>query len=355
MVDHRTASRERSDTDAPLAELEPPAPADVPSTGDDTPAASLWGYVWRVSGWRQAAACAVALGVAALSLAPVEIQRRAVNLLSEPPQDAVATFGVLAIAYAAVIVAHAAVKFGLRMFQSWIAESTVRYTRRHLLDVRGRCAGDAQRSRAGRDVSVVVGEVEKLGGFVGETISQAFVNAFLLIGAVAYMLAVDPQIAMVALALLGPQIVLSPLAQRWLDRLLNHQIGLVRELSDRVSEPVGDPSCTPSEAFRGRGGPLSRLYRNRLRFTAVKTALKTMLNLLTALAPLSVLVFGGFLVLEGEAELGTVVAFMAALERVADPLRDLLSFYRLASQADVQHRNIADYLRDLLSAKPQTP
>lgn len=52
--------------------------------------------------------------------------------------------------------------------------------------------------------------------------------------------------------------------------------------------------------------------------------------------------FGGWLVLEGRTDLGTVVAFSFGFERVSDPFRELITFYRSASDAQMRYRILAD-------------
>ena len=66
--------------------------------------------------------------------------------------------------------------------------------------------------------------------------------------------------------------------------------------------------------------------------------------LLNALAPICVLVGGGYLVIQGETSVGIIVAFISGFDRMSSPMRELLSYYRVASQAAVQHRLIAKWM-----------
>ena len=77
----------------------------------------------------------------------------------------------------------------------------------------------------------------------------------------------------------------------------------------------------------------------------IKFAMKGFVNLLNALAPLSALVFGGYLVIQGETTIGVVVAFISGFDRLAAPLRELIAYYRLAAQAHVQHEMVARWMR----------
>jgi ABC-type bacteriocin/lantibiotic exporter with double-glycine peptidase domain len=71
---------------------------------------------------------------------------------------------------------------------------------------------------------------------------------------------------------------------------------------------------------------------------------KLLTNFMNYLAPLSVLLVGGYLAIEGQTTVGTIVAFISGFERMADPSRQLIAYYRLASESQVQYRLIVDRL-----------
>ena len=48
--------------------------------------------------------------------------------------------------------------------------------------------------------------------------------------------------------------------------------------------------------------------------------------------------------INGGTTVGTIVAFISGFERMADPSRQLIAYYRLASESQVQYRLIADRL-----------
>lgn len=312
-------------------------PAPVARTGDDTPAANVWGYVWRMSGARQCALAALALLVTALNLAPIELQRRLIDDAITPKDPEL--LWRLALVYGGVIVAHQSAKFLLQATQGWLTESAAAYTRRHLLGLyaKGSAGRDAP---PGEAVSILGSEVEKLAGFVGTGPSGALTDVSLLIGVAAYMLWVDPLAAALGLALVAPQALFAPLMQQRLNRLMARQLSLSRELGSEVAETreQGESAlAAPSRLIRG-------LYRNRMAIELWKAAMKAGLNLLNAAAPLGLLAVGGFLVIAGETTVGVLVAFLSGLQRMADPIRDLIGFYRRAAQAQVQHDMIARWM-----------
>jgi ABC-type bacteriocin/lantibiotic exporter with double-glycine peptidase domain len=311
-------------------------PRTVPTTGDDTPAASVYRYLWRMGGPHQLWICTLALAVAALSMVPLELQRRIVNgAIGDRDLDLLMRLGVL---YGVVVLLGVGLKYALRVYQGWLAESAIRYTRAHLGRIHQERAA-TEEGDEGRAVSIIGAEVEKLGGFVGNGLSQPVVNAGMLVAIVGYMLMVEPVIAVVSLLFLLPQALAVPLIQRAVNRLIERRVGLLREVGDLVAGRVDE-----GEPGRRLPAELDRVYGNRIRIYLLKYAQKLLVNLMNGLAPLSVLVVGGYLVIEGQTTIGVIVAFITGFERLSDPLRELLNYYRVAAQAGVQHDMIARWM-----------
>lgn len=311
---------------------------EIPQTGDDTPVASVFRYVLRMSGWHQLGLCLLAVAVASLSMAPLELQRRLIN--GAIGESNVRLLLVLAAAYLAVLLAQGLLKYALRLYQTWVSESAIRYNRAHLgrlYECRLATEGDAT---SGEAMSIIGPEIDKLGGFVGEGLSQPVTNGGMLCAILGYMVVVEPFIALLSLPFLAPQLILAPLLQRRLNRLVEARVGLMRDLSDQVSETSGAGILQGDEHRLLLDG----LYNNRMWIAVLKFGIKAAINLLNALAPLAALVGGGYLVIQGETTIGVVVAFVSGFDRLAAPLRELLAYYRVAAQARVQHDMIARWM-----------
>lgn len=315
------------------------SPRDIPATGDDSPASSLIGYVIRMSGWHQVWICLIALAVAGLTMVPLELQRRLVNeVIVDANLELLATLGLL---YLIVLLLQGALKLALRFYQAWLSESAVRYNRRHLSKIHECRQANGESEGGGRAVSVIGAEIDRLGGFVGEGFSQPVVNLGILLSVGGYMVAVEPSIAAVSLVFLVPQIALVPVFQRWINRLVEKRLSLVRALSDTVSDLPGDCGEIEETALPGQ---IDKIYRNKIRISLLKFTAKALTNFLNALGPLCVLVFGGYMVIMGETTIGTIVAFVSGFDRLSGPLRELIGYYRVAAQAHVQHQMIAKWM-----------
>lgn len=310
-------------------------PRKVEFVGDDTPAKNIWGYTWRMTGGHQIALCLLAVAVAGLNLIPIELQRRIVDDAIMPA--AMGLLVELAILYGVVLLSHQLAKFVMRAYQSWLSESTILRTRRHLTRLlRNGDVGSDEES--GRAVSIIGSETDSLGVFVGEGPSQACVDIAKLLGVLGYMVVVEPSIALVAALFLIPQIAIVPVIQRHLNKLVEIRVKLMRETGDAITSKEIEEEQTRKRLFTG-------IYDNRIEFTIWKALMKGLINLINASAPLAVLIWGGWLVIQGETTLGVIVAFLSGFERVSEPVRGLLKFYRTVAEANVQHTMIARWMR----------
>ena len=186
----------------------------------------------------------------------------------------------------------------------------------------------------GTTQSIISSEAEKVGGFVAEAIAFPLLQAGIVLSIGGYMLVVEPIIAAVAIAFLVPSMIVVAVSQPVLNRLSEKKITAARDLGQCVlSDGRNDAGEAPDpDVF------IERIYQLRLRFGIVKNAAKSLNNLINHMGPLSVLMIGSWLVIQGETQIGTIVAFMSGYERMTGPARDLLNFYRRFAMMRVQYR-----------------
>jgi ABC-type protease/lipase transport system fused ATPase/permease subunit len=56
------------------------------------------------------------------------------------------------------------------------------------------------------------------------------------------------------------------------------------------------------------------------------------------------LLIGGWLAIHGRTDVGTIVAFVSGVGRISEPWRELVAFYRRASDARVRYRLVRESL-----------
>jgi ABC-type bacteriocin/lantibiotic exporter with double-glycine peptidase domain len=324
-------------------------------TSDDLvkPDESFKGFIWRASGAHQFYAGIMAIIVALLTFVPIDLQRRIIDEAIE--RRDVATLLFLGGIYALAVLTEGALKYALQVYQGWVGESAVKTSRDQLATVAS--ARKKQDETGGQTVNVIGREIDAVGGFVGTSISEFVINLTLMVAIAAYMLYIEPVIALVSAVFLAPQVMLALYMQRDLNVLVERQVGLVRQLGSETIEERDDPRLhrDAEESREGEFRTIRAIFRNRMRFNALKFGLKALLNAVNAMGPLMVLLVGGYLVIKGQTTIGTVVAFVSGFERLSDPLRDLLNFYREYEQAKVQHRMIVQWAEGKPADGPEAP
>ena len=302
------------------------------------PDETLAGFVWRASGVHQFYAGGIAILVALLGFVPIDLQRRIVDGAIENKD--VEALLLLGLAYGAAILLQSGLKYVLQIYQGWVGESAVKASRDQLAKVAARQKAHDEAS-TGQIVNVIGREIDSVGGFVGTSISEFIINLTLLLAVLSYMLAIQPVIALASAIFLIPQVFLALYMQRELNDLVERQVTLVRKLG----------SDTVNRRENGEFRTIRAIFGNRMQFNGLKFGLKSLLNIANAMGPLMVLLVGGYLVINGETTIGTVVAFVSGFDRISSPLRDLLDFYRAYQQATVQHRLIVTWAAG--DAKPR--
>jgi len=290
---------------------------------------SLYGYIYRTSLRQQIVLCFLTLLTFPLTLAPLELQRRIID-------EAVATRDarlliLLVIIYLGVVLIHGVLKYVRNLYATGVAEGIARVLRRRVAQT------DAfdQEADEGTRQSILAAEAEKVGGFVSEGIAFPLLQIGIIASVAGYMLVVEPLVALAALSFLVPAMLVVWLTQPALNRLSEEKITETRALGEKALTPDGDATKQAEEH-------ISRIYRLRMRFAAIKFAAKAVNNLINHLGPLSVLAVGGWFAIQGQTEVGTIVAFMSGYERMTGPVRDLLNFYRRFAMMRVQYRLVYD-------------
>ena len=293
---------------------------------------SLYGYVLKVSHRQQVRLGLLTLAVFPLSLMPLELQRRIVNYaVAHSAIELLLAYGGL---YLAVLLLQSGLKFLRDAYMHRIAEGVTRLLRREIVQ-RGSLDSGME---DGTKQAIISAESEKVGGFVAESISLPMLQAGTVLSIAAYMLIIEPLVGLVAIAFLMPSVIVVGLAQPVLNRLSRSKITVVRALGESVLRDGRH------DAAKGEDSDtlVERIYELRLRFVNLKVATKSFNQLVTGLGLLSILLVGGWLAIQDRTEIGIIVAFMSGYERMTNPVRDLLNFYRRLSTMRVQYRLVAD-------------
>ncbi|HKU87918.1 MAG TPA: ABC transporter ATP-binding protein [Casimicrobiaceae bacterium] len=294
----------------------------------------LYRFIWRTSARDQMALVALSTGVFLLELAPLELQRRIVNAAVDHREYRV--IAVLCAIYLAVSLMHGGLKLVTNVYRGSVSERTNRHLR---LQLGPRAADDVlHEAGAGVRISIIVSEAEAVGGFAGGSFAEPVLNAGILLSVFGYMVIVQPWMALIAFLMFSPQFLFISALQEAINRRTARRIETLRALSASIVE----------EASSGTGRHGLRRFRRRIRFVYLlnlqiftrKFGINFLMNLFYSVGVIGILAAGGWLVLNGRTEVGTIVAFISGVARMNAPWRDLMTWFRELSNAGTKYRLI---------------
>jgi ABC-type multidrug transport system fused ATPase/permease subunit len=281
---------------------------------------TLLAFIKDASGFHQLALVVMAIVLFVADLAPLELQRRIVN--AALPGGNARTIVLLALLYITAAAAMGALKLGLNLYRSYLGESAVRRLRKTLLDDLGSLAPEDRAEVEGVEVSLVLAEAEPVGAFVGVSVSEPVLQGGIVAGTFGYMLFLDPLMAALALAVFAPQAVFVPLMQQAINRRVVQRTGTLRSISGGI---IGQGRHEPSSLQTAR---IERVFRLNMGIFKLKFSMNFLMNLMHHSGVALTLGLGGYLVVHGATELGTVVAFVAGLRQLNDPWGGLVDWFR---------------------------
>lgn len=310
---------------------------------------TLSGYIWRRNAMHQAALAAMSIMVFLLSAVPLEIQRRAVN--DAITNGAVRSIFWLALAYFGVVLAEGGIKLCMNIYRGWVSECTVRHLRRTIsqeIDHDARALHTAE--AAGIEISMILSEVEPVGGFVGSSVSEPLLQGGILLSVFGYMVYLQPEMALLCLLVFSPQFVFVPLMQGAINQRARKRIQTLRDVSGGIVG-IGPKDAQLSVLQNGR---IDRVFSLNMGIYKLKFSMNFLMNAMYHLGITATLAAGGWYVVNGDIEVGTVVAFLSGLAKVNDPWGDIVNWFRDLAVSRVKYRLIvqaSDWLLQMREAR----
>lgn len=315
-----------------------------------TPGATIYSVILRQTWALQGTVIGLGLAIPALSVMPIELQRRIID--EALPAGDMQLLLALAAVYLAAVALRSGLKFAIYCLRGWIAEIVARILRMALVVRRRAQVRREGFESLGAATSVMVGEVEPIGGFAAEAINTPLIQGGTLAAVVGYMLATEAALAAIGLGALLAEGVITPIMQGWINRLTALRIEALRRAGH-------DLALATRPGHRGALAESLRevrlTYRLRLRMYVLKAALKLARALIDNVSEIAVLAIGAAMVAEGRTEIGVVVAFLTGLRRVREPWSELLSFYRRFADAHVKYRLIRSEILAPVTAAADPP
>jgi ABC-type multidrug transport system fused ATPase/permease subunit len=294
----------------------------------------LFAYIWQVSGKHQLGLAALSVVVFLLAAAPLELQRRIVNGALE--RGDFSSVLMLCLGYIGLAVLAGGIKLSLNTYRAWVGETLSRNLRATVygMAIESHDQHRDDQTRRADALAVQIAEVDAVGGFAGISFSEPILQGGILLSVVGYMLVLQPKMAALSLLLLAPQLVFVPLMQSAITRRVQIRVQKTRRLGAGLANNWTQLRGHAQESFAHRA---ERIFALNMQIARFKYVMNFLMNSSHHLSIAAVLLVGGWFVVKGEIELGTVVAFISGLSRINDPWGDLVNYFRELTLAETKY------------------
>ncbi len=260
--------------------------------------------------------------------------------------ERVATLMALSAVFLGLVIVNGLFKYYINIYKGRLGERLLRRLRYSLVDRVLRFPPATFRRMKGAEIaSMVKDEVEPIGGFTGD----AFVSPALLGGqaltALVFIFVQSVPLGLITTALVSVQVFIIPRMRRRLLVLGRERQLTARQLSGRVSEIVDgihtihayDTSNYERADIAAR---LGRIFKIRFDIYQWKFMVKFINNFLASVTPFLFYSVGGFLALNGQLDIGQLVAVIGAYKDLPGPLKELIDWDQLRQDVQVKYSEV---------------
>jgi len=271
------------------------------------------------------------IAATAASLAPPPLAKLAIDDGIVPGD--IGTLNLVVVAFVASALVYWAASYAQTYLVGWVGQRALQDLRMRIFaHLQSQPVGFYERRQAGQLISRMTNDVQALDSLVTDSVVTLFQSSLTLLGTMAILLWLDVELALLTF-LIFPVMALASLAFRIasadayartrtaigaITAYLQESLSGIRVVRSFSQEP------RHVERFhalneRNRDVNMTTVNLNAAYFPAVE--------LLSALATGAILLYGGLQAVEGDVEVGVIVAFVAALNLFFDPIQQLSQLY----------------------------
>ncbi len=278
---------------------------------------------------------------------PLEMQKRVVNEAIKLQRiDLLLNYCGI---YLGAVVFFSLLKYLTNIIQTLITQRTTARMRKalyhHILTLP---LNFFRNTQPGTVVNALTTELTVPGNFVGMAVASPVTNILTLLAFAVYLFFLNPLLAAVSLSIYPIVVFLIPLLQRGVNKANKKRVTAARTFSARIAESIsGIHEIHGNGAYRIENRKydslVDRLLKIRIVWSLYRFAVKTANGFFTGLGPFLVFILGGYLTIKGRLELGALVAFLSAQERLFDPWKDLIEFYQVYQDGKINYERTMEY------------
>jgi len=278
---------------------------------------------------------------------PLEMQKKIVNeAIGLKKLDLLVWYCAF---YLAAVLIASGLKFIINWIQTHLGQQTLARLRKelyaHILTLP---LSFFRRTSSGMVVSSLVTEVVAAGELVGQAVAVPVNNILTLLAFAGYMFYLNPLLAAISIGIYPIVIFVVPKLQARSNRANKMRVDVTRDLSSKIGETISGIHEVQGNASyrienRKYGQFVDRLFEVRIVWNLYKQAIKVLNNLFQNLGPFILFIVGGYLAIHGRFDLGALVAFLSAYEKLYDPWKELMDFYQTYQDATTGYQRLMEY------------
>jgi ABC-type multidrug transport system fused ATPase/permease subunit len=205
-----------------------------------------------------------------------------------------------------------------------------------------------RKTQPGLVVAAMTTELATAGDFVGMAVAVPATNLLMLLAFAGYLLWLNPLLAVITLSVYPVVLLLVPLLQKRVNIYNEKRVDAGRLLAGKIGESIaGIHEIQANGAFAIEKSKfdqlVDKLRRIRIIWRLYRYGVKATNSMFTNLSRFLVFACGGYLAIGGHLELGALVAFLSAQEKLYDPWKELIEFYQAYKTSVVTYNRTMQY------------
>ena len=287
------------------------------------------------------------IGMVFFRVIPLEMQKRIINeaIVLQKLDSLLLYCGIYIIA----VTANSGIKLATNYLQASIGERAILAMRKelygHIITLPLHFFRNTQ---PGMVVSSLMTELNTAGTFAGMALAVPLSNILTLMAFTGYLLWLNSKLALATLGIYPVVVFLIPWLQKKTNRFNKQRVDQSRLVASQIAESItGVTEINVHGAYEQEKRKFNRLVealqRIRVKWSLLRFSTKTINNYFVSLGPFVVFLFGGYLVMNGQLELGSMVAFLSAQEKLYDPWKELIEYYQVYQDASVRYHRVMEY------------
>jgi putative ABC transport system ATP-binding protein len=321
---------------------------------------SIYAYILRYSKRQQIVVTLMAAGSFPFLLAFYELPKRIINeaiqskKITFPTEflwlelDQVSYLFTLCGLFLTLVLVNQSFKYAINVYKGLSGERMLRRLRYDLYSHVLRFPQPTFRKMSQGEITQMINaEVEPLGGFIGDAFSTPAFQGGTLLVIFGFVIFQDVYLAAAAIMFYPVQFYVIPKLQRRVNLMAKQRVQLVRGLSQKIGETIGGvQEIHASNSARLELATISRrlgdIFETRFKIFVWKFIIKFINNTVNQLGPFFFYSVGGYFVIKGSLELGTLVAVIAANKDLAAPWKELLNYYQRREDARIKYEQVME-------------